>query len=62
MHVSVDQDLCIGCGICANICSGCFEMADDFKSHVIEGCSCEAEGCCQQAADACPVQAIEVTE
>lgn len=60
MQATVNQDLCIGCGICANICPGCFEMGEDFKSHIIESCNCAAEGCCDQAAGACPVQAIEI--
>lgn len=60
MSATVNHDLCIGCGICANICPGVFEMRDDMKSYIIEESSCEVEGCCQQAADACPVQAIEV--
>ncbi len=62
MQATVNQDLCIGCGICVNMCPGCFEMKDDMKSYVIEGSDCSTEGCCEQAAGSCPVQAIEISE
>lgn len=62
MQITVNHDLCIGCGICASMCPGCFEMQDDMRSHVIDGCDCAAEGCCESAAGACPVQAIEISE
>ena len=62
MQVIVNQDLCIGCGICANMCPSCFEMKDDMKSYVVEDCDCSAEECCEQATSACPVQAIEISE
>ena len=62
MQVIVNQDLCIGCGICANMCPSCFEMKDDMKSYVVEDCDCSAEECCEQATSSCPVQAIEISE
>lgn len=62
MQVIVNQDLCIGCGICANMCPSCFQMKDDMKSYVVEDSDCSAEECCEQATSACPVQAIEISE
>ena len=37
---SVDEDLCIGCGRCEELCPDVFEVRDDGYSHVID-----AEGC-----------------
>ena len=52
----VDQDLCVGCGLCAQVCSEVFEMAADGKAVVIEGATAD---CVQDAIDQCPVAAIE---
>ena len=56
----VDEELCIGCGVCAEICPEVFEIRDE-KSHVIR-----AEGCgecdCGEAEASCPVAAIELAE
>ena len=30
----VDENLCSGCGTCVNVCPDCFELGDDYKSHV----------------------------
>ncbi len=52
----VNLDLCIGCGLCAELCPKVYELRDD-KAWVIgaDGCgSCD----CQQTMDSCPVQAI----
>jgi ferredoxin len=56
----VDQELCIGCGVCAELCPEVFEIRDD-KSWVIgpENCgTCD----CDEAVASCPVTAIELIE
>ncbi|NLJ79790.1 MAG: ferredoxin [Firmicutes bacterium] len=58
MNPKIDPDLCIGCALCAEICPEVFEMGDDGLAHVIEGGNCEEAGCCQEAADSCPTEAI----
>ncbi len=32
--VHVDEDLCIGCGLCADTCPDVFELGDDGKAKV----------------------------
>jgi len=56
----VDEDLCIGCGHCVELCPQVFEL-DNEKSQVIGPDKCGT--CkCQEAIDTCPVQAISWSE
>lgn len=54
----VDADLCIGCGSCEEICPDVFEVSDDGISRIIATGDCEAAGCCEEAVEECPVDAI----
>lgn len=53
--IKVDEKKCIGCGLCANMCSQVFKMNDQNKSEVI---SQKDKNCAKEAAEACPVKAI----
>jgi ferredoxin len=57
----VDQDLCIGCGRCEETCPAVFAVGDDGFSHVISD-KCAEAGCCEDAADECPVSAISLVD
>lgn len=59
-RISVDGELCIGCGACANLCPKVFVLEDDGKSKVIDetGAGCDVD----IAANSCPVGAIKVSE
>jgi ferredoxin len=52
----VDLDLCIGCGLCSELCPKVFELRDD-KAWVVNPNACDTCDC-QQAVDSCPVTAI----
>jgi len=56
----VDQEKCIGCGMCASLCPKVFKIMEDGKSHVTsEDCgNCD----CKQVAESCPVSAISIEE
>lgn len=57
--VTVDENVCIGCGLCVSTCPDCFEMGEDGKSHAkSETCECNLV---DVAAD-CPAGAIHVEE
>ena len=53
--VKVDQDKCIGCGLCAGMCPETFVMGASGKSEVIKE---ETTDCAKSAAANCPVEAI----
>ena len=63
--VEVDQDLCIGDQVCASMHPDIYEMQDDGFAHVVEGME-EVDGAdvdmAKEAAEACPVDAITVSE
>ncbi len=63
-----EHEKCIGCGSCVSVCPEFWEMGDDGKSH-LKGSDKKGEiyeretediGCCEEAAEACPVTCIKV--
>jgi len=56
-EVYVDQDVCIGCGLCASVVPEVFRLNDDGVSEVfdLEGAG---EANIQEAIDSCPVNCI----
>lgn len=59
MKLKVEQETCIGCGMCTGTCPACFQFNDDGKAEVVceeipEDLVDEAE----EAKNSCPVQAI----
>jgi ferredoxin len=63
MKATVDEELCIGCGLCQDTCPDVFELMDDGYSHVI----CDQIGeelyeCVREAAEVCPTEAITFSE
>lgn len=57
--IGVDKEKCIGCGACAAQCDN-FELDGD-KAKEKES-EVDDIGCNQDAADACPVEAIKITK
>lgn len=53
----VDQDECVGCGNCEEICSEVFRLNDDGVAEVYDPDGA-AEDNIQEAIDSCPVECI----
>lgn len=59
MKAKVNRELCIGCGVCENICPAIFELKEDDKAHVnINPIPEEYLECTLEAEEECPVEAI----
>ena len=57
----VDKEKCIGCGTCAALAKDTFEMTDENKAKVKDS-EHDEDATVLQAAQSCPVAAIEVED
>ena len=62
MKATVDQYLCIGCGVCVGLCPQVFCMGADGKSGAYRPVTEETLSPVQEAMDSCPVTAISWLE
>ena len=60
MKAVVDADLCTGCELCVQTCPDVFEMEDDVAKVKGDEIPEDSEDCAKQAAEECPVEAIEI--
>lgn len=60
MKVSIDADLCTGCGLCTDSLPEIFEMKDDLAVVIQANVPEDKEDEVQEAADDCPAEAIIV--
>lgn len=57
-EVTIDQDECMGCEACVEICPAVFAFNDDeTKAYVIEGANAD-EDCVDEAIASCPAECI----
>lgn len=62
MKAIVDQDTCVGCGLCCGMCDAVFRMNDDGKAEAYQAATEENQSDVQNAIDSCPVSAIRWEE
>ena len=60
MKAYVDDNTCIGCGTCPEVCPEVFHMTDEHVSKASDVIEARQEDSVQEAAASCPVSAIEV--
>lgn len=54
----VEQDLCIGCGLCCGVCDEVFRINEHGKAEAYQLSTNENQDFVQEAIDLCPVSAI----
>jgi len=58
--VTVDENACVGCGLCVNVCAAVFELAEDgivkVKAHECADCDLH------DVASQCPVNCIIIED
>jgi ferredoxin len=63
MKAIVKKDICIGCGLCVDICPEVFILGDDnIAKTIADRVPAEIKDKCRDAAKNCPVEAIMIEE
>lgn len=60
MEITINKDLCIGCGLCTTIAEKTFKLDDDGKVGIINP-NGNSEEKIKEAAESCPVGAIKIS-
>ena len=58
MKFNVDQELCIGCGLCESICPEVFKLENDKSQVILDPVPDAQQAAALDAEDGCPVDAI----
>jgi ferredoxin len=53
----IDEEECIACGSCAEICPDCFRLEEGMRVAEVVGFDCEGE-LIEEAMETCPAQCI----
>ena len=56
-QIVIDEEECLGCESCVEICPDVFEMNDDEKAVVKDGADADAD-CVEEAIASCPGECI----
>ncbi len=62
MKATVDEETCIGCGLCADTCPEVFEMNDEKARVKVDEIPDNLAETCREAAENCPVEAIQIED
>jgi ferredoxin len=57
MKIYIEEEKCIGCGVCQSLCSECFRLEGDVAEVVKQDCKeCDLE----EVVNSCPTGAIKL--
>ena len=58
LTVDLDNECCLGCGACADLCPGVFEMDDRIRKARVIIFEVTDRNCIEEAIAACPAECI----
>jgi len=61
-RVTINQEECVGCESCVELCPDVFEFDADAEKASVKGSYEGDEDCIQEAIDSCPTECIEWEE
>jgi ferredoxin len=61
MKIVIDQETCIGCGACIDVCPDVFKIESEKAVSSVSELSGEIEKSVKEAQDTCPVDAIALS-
>lgn len=61
MKVLIEEELCIGCAVCEQLCEKVFVMDGSLAIVKTEVVPVDLEESCRSAINSCPVQAIRIS-
>lgn len=60
MKAVVNEELCVGCGLCVDACPDTFVMEEDKAKVKANPVPAGSEDSCKKAKEECPVEAITI--
>ena len=60
--ITIDTSTCVGCGLCEQTCPDVFEMIDEKACVKLDEVPDPLAETCREAAEECPVEAIQIEE
>lgn len=57
MAIVIDENECMGCESCVELCPDVFQMNDDGDKAIVTNADSDAD-CVEEAIDSCPAEAI----